>query len=148
MTQPYPYLRHTVDLGNELPYCQLPIFSNFEGHFAAHFLRVLIDRADASPDAPTLTDAQREALDKLEEFAADPAMHVSFDLEQGDVLLLNNWTTFHRRSQFVDAEDPALKRHLLRIWLSMPNSRPIDPCFVDHFGATEAGAIRGGMKPR
>ena len=51
-----------VDLGNELPYCQLPIFSEFEGHFAAHFLRVLIDRADASPDAPDLTDAQLEDI--------------------------------------------------------------------------------------
>jgi hypothetical protein len=63
------------------------------------------------------------------------------------VLLLNNWTTFHRRSEFVDAPEPELKRHLLRIWLSMPNSRPIDARFAEHFGATEAGALRGGMRP-
>jgi hypothetical protein len=29
----------------------------------------------------------------------------------------------------------------------MENSRPIAPCFADHFGATAAGAIRGGMRP-
>ena len=39
-----------------------------------------------------------------------------------------------------------MKRHLLRIWLSMPNSRPIDQSFEDNFGSTKAGAVRGGMK--
>ena len=147
LSRPYPYLRHTVDRGNAKAYCELPVFSERDGRFAAHFLRVLIDRADASPDAPNLTDQQRAALDTLEQLAEDPEMHVSFSLEPGDVLLLNNWTTFHRRSEFVDAADPAQRRHLLRIWLSMPNSRPIDPSFADHFGATEAGALRGGMRP-
>jgi len=146
LSRPYPFLRHTVDGGNEKPYCELPIFSERDGHFAAHFLRVLIDRADASAEAPSLIAEQRAALDKLEDLAEDPALHVSFPMEPGDVLLLNNWTTFHRRSEFVDAPEPALKRHLLRVWLSMDNSRPIDRRFVDHFGAVEAGALRGGMR--
>ncbi|MBP85519.1 MAG: hypothetical protein CMJ64_02195 [Planctomycetaceae bacterium] len=51
------------------------------------------------------------------------------------------------RSEFVDHDDPALKRLLLHIWLSVPNSRPLDPRFAGSYGATEAGAIRGGMKP-
>ncbi len=147
LSRPFPYLRHTVDLGNARPYVELPVFSERDGRFAAHFLRVLIDRADRSGDAPSLTDEQRAALDTLERVAEDPAMHASFNMAPGDVLLLNNWTTFHRRSEFVDAEATELKRHLLRIWLSMPNSRPIDPSFADHFGATEAGALRGGMRP-
>ena len=29
----------------------------------------------------------------------------------------------------------------------MPNSRPLDPLFADNYGAVEAGAIRGGMRP-
>jgi len=36
----------------------------------------------------------------------------------------------------------------LRIWLSVPNSRPIDPLFQDNFGATEGGSLRGGMQAR
>jgi hypothetical protein len=147
LREPYPYLRHTVDSGNVLPFCRLPVFSEQDGHFAAHFLRVLIDRADRAPNAPTLTQAQRDALDTLETLAEDPALHARLQLEPGDVLLLNNWTTFHRRSAFADAPDVAEGRHLLRIWLSVPNSRPIAPCFADHFGATAAGALRGGMRP-
>ncbi|MDA0204172.1 MAG: TauD/TfdA family dioxygenase [Acidobacteria bacterium] len=147
LSRPYPYLRHTVDLGNQRPYCELPIFSERDGFFGAHFLRVLIDRADQSADAPNLTEEQRAALDTLEALAEDPAMHASFRMALGDVLLLNNWTTFHRRSEFIDAPEPECKRHLLRVWLSMDNSRPIDPSFADHFGATEAGTLRGGMHP-
>ncbi|MEZ5365386.1 MAG: TauD/TfdA family dioxygenase [Bryobacterales bacterium] len=147
LRRPFPYLRHTVDQGNQRPYCELPVFSERDGRVGAHFLRVLIDRADRSDQAPNLTDEQRKALDALEALAENSAMHASFSLKAGDVLLLNNWTTFHRRSEFVDAEEPERKRHLLRVWLSMPNSRPIDPRFADHFGATEAGALRGGMRP-
>ena len=147
LCQPLPYLRHTVDTGNALPYCLLPVFSEREGHFAAHFLRVLIDRADQAPDAPTLTPLQRDALDALETLAEDPALHVRLRLAPGDVLLLNNWTTLHRRSAFTDGPAPRERRHLLRIWLSMPDSRPIASCFEDHFGATAAGAVRGGMRP-
>ena len=147
LRQPYPYLRHTVDVGNMRSYCELPIFSEHEGYFAAHFLRVLIDRADVSDVAPTLTTSQRLALDALETLAEDPGFHVSFGMEAGDLLLLNNWTTFHRRNEFIDTEVVGRKRHLLRIWLAMADSRPIAPCFVDHFGATAAGVVRGGMRP-
>ncbi|MEM7011129.1 MAG: TauD/TfdA family dioxygenase [Verrucomicrobiota bacterium] len=143
---PYYYKRHNVDTGNDLPYCQQPIFSFHEGHFASAFLRVLIERAYAMNDLPDMTVAQREALDFVEAVAAEPEMHAAFHQEPGDILLLNNWVTYHRRTAFVDYDDPALKRHILRIWLSVPNSRPLAPWFKDNYGATEAGAIRGGMR--
>ncbi|MEM9803350.1 MAG: TauD/TfdA family dioxygenase [Planctomycetota bacterium] len=143
-----PYLRHTVDEGNQRPYALVPVFTEHDGRFAGSLLRVLIDRADASPEAPDLTDEQRAALDALEEIAEEPRLYASFRLEAGDLLLLNNWTTFHRRTAFEDDPDPSARRHLMRVWLSMPNSRPLDPRFEDHFGATAAGAVRGGMPAR
>lgn len=148
LMQPYYYRRHNVDLGNEQAYCRQPIFSFCEGHFAGSFLRVLIERAYSSGEVPAMTDSQREALDFLEEVAEEPEMHIRFRQEPGDILLLNNWVTFHRRSEFKDFDEPELKRHILRIWLSVPNSRPIDPSFKENYGATEAGAIRGGMRAK
>lgn len=148
LMQPYYYRRHNVDLGNDRPFCRQPIFSFCQGHFAASFLRVLIERAYESPEVPAMTDRQREALDYLEEVAEDEAMHLRFRQKPGDILLLNNWVTLHRRTEFEDFDDPERKRHILRIWLSVPNSRPIDPLFIDNFGATEAGAIRGGMRAK
>ncbi|NNE93971.1 MAG: TauD/TfdA family dioxygenase [Verrucomicrobiales bacterium] len=148
LCQPFVYKRHTVDLGNEKPYCEQPVFSFCDGHFAANFLRVLIDRADSDPDLPNLSAAQKEAMDFLEEVAGDPEIHVRFRQEPGDILLLNNWVTLHRRSAFEDHAEPEKKRCLFRVWLSMPNSRPLDPMFEDNYGAVEAGAIRGGMRAR
>ena len=92
-----------------------------------------------------MTDRQREALDFLEEVAEDPRLRVRIRQQPGDVLLLNNWVTFHRRTEFEDWQDSTRKRHILRAWLSVPNSRPIDQLFLANYGATEAGAIRGGM---
>lgn len=148
LCRPFHYQRHNVDLGNQNPYCRQPIFSFTDGHFACSFLRVLIDRAYASEDVPAMTDRQREALDFLEQTCERPEIQYRFYQQPGDMLFLNNWTTLHRRSEFVDQEDPVEKRHLLRIWLSVPNSRPIDPLFRDNFGATEAGALRGGMQAK
>ena len=98
------------------------------------------------PETPEMTALQREALDVLEQVAERTDLRVTFRQKVGDILFLNNFVTFHRRTEFVDYDEPELKRHLLRIWLSMPNSRPLDPRFAGNYGATEAGAIRGGMR--
>ena len=146
LKQPFVYKRHTVDLGNELPHCEQPIFSFQDGFFACSFLRVLIDRANADPELPDLSPPQIEALDFLEEVANEPGQSVRILQEPGDILLLNNWTTLHRRTAFQDHENPEDRRRLFRIWLSMPNSRPIDPRFEGNFGATGAGELRGGFR--
>ena len=148
LQQPFYYLRHNVDQGNDRPWCRQPIFSLYENHFACNFLRVLIERAANSDDLPDLSDKQAEALDFLEEVAAEPDNHVTFRQEPGDLLLVNNWVLLHRRNEFVDFDDLDERRHLLRIWLSMPNSRPLHPDFAGNYGATAPGAIRGGMKAR
>ena len=141
----YPYKRHSVDLGNPRPWIEQPVFSSRDGHFACSFLRVLIDRAHQDPDLPDLDPEQIEAIDFLERIAEEEGNALLYRQEPGDVLLLNNWVTLHRRSAFEDFEDPAEKRRLFRTWLSMPNSRPLDPRFADNFGATESGSVRGGF---
>jgi hypothetical protein len=146
LMEPFHYLRHTVDGGNERPWCRQPIFAFEQGHFASAFLRVLIERAAASPDLPDLTPLQCEALDLVESVAAEPGMAVRFTQQPGDLLFLNNWVTYHRRTEFVDHTAPDERRHILRIWLAVPNSRPLAPAFLDNYGAIEAGAVRGGMK--
>lgn len=147
LMKPFVYKRHLVDGGNQAPFCEQPIFSFCQGHFAASFLRVLIDRAHDDPDLPDLSGTQREALDFLEKTAERPELRVRFRQKTGDALFLNNWVTFHRRSSFEDWTAPEKRRHLLRIWLSVPNSRPLDPCFLPNFGDVAPGALRGGMLP-
>jgi len=118
----------------------------YGGHFASNLLRVLIERAYSGVGAAPMEPVQREALDFLEEVAAEPGMHFRFRQNPGDILFLNNWVTYHRRTEFTDQADPEKRRHLLRVWLSVPNSRPLHPDFAGNYGRTEAGAIRGGMR--
>ena len=147
LCQPFPYKRHVVDEGNALPYCMQPVFSWKDNHFACSYLRVLIDRADLDAQCPDLSNDQREALNFLDSVCEREILQNRFTLKRGDLLFLNNWTTLHRRTAFEDFEEPEKRRHLLRVWLSVPNSRPLDESFRANFGAVEAGAIRGGMQP-
>ena len=50
-------------------------------------------------------------------------------LRTGDIQFINNFATVHTRTAFVDdAEDPARQRHLLRLWISCPETgRPLCP---------------------
>lgn len=39
-------------------------------------------------------------------------------LEKGDLLLLNNYTMLHGRTEFIDSDDELKKRHLVRLWIT------------------------------
>ena len=69
------------------------------------------------------------------------------DFQPGDIQLLNNYTILHARGDFEDHDDPALKRHLLRIWLQVPTARALAPDFERRYGRfspypTRAEAMR------
>ena len=131
----------TVDLGNQRPWCCQPIFS-IHRSLACNILHVLIDRAYALPELPDLRPVQLEALNFVETTAARKDLNVRFRLNRGDLLLCNNFTTLHRRTAYEDYEDQELRRHLFRIWLSVPNSRPLHPHFKDNYGAIGSGEPR------
>ncbi len=147
LCRPFPYKRHVVDKGNDMPYCEQPIFSWKKNFFACSYLRVLIDRADEDDQCPSLSALQRESLDFLDSVCEREKLQTRFTLQRGELVFLNNWTTLHRRTAFEDFSKPEKRRHFLRVWISVPNSRPLDESFRANFGATEAGALRGGMLP-
>ncbi|HWJ60797.1 MAG TPA: TauD/TfdA family dioxygenase [Acidimicrobiales bacterium] len=74
--------------------------------------------AQRHPEVPRLTVAQLEAMELLESIANDPAVHVEMDFRPGDIQWLNNARILHAREAYTDAEDPAERRHLLRLWLA------------------------------
>jgi hypothetical protein len=67
-----------------------------------------------------LSDADRALLDLYNEIADSPDFHLDMDLEPGDVQLLSNHTVLHARTDYEDHLEPELKRHLLRLWISLP----------------------------
>ncbi|MDB5925340.1 MAG: hypothetical protein JWN13_4276 [Betaproteobacteria bacterium] len=123
-----------------------PIFGFRDGHFTGLFSPAYIRFAQEFPEVPRLTQAQEEALELFGDLAEELALDMSF--EPGDIQLLNNHLIYHARTRYEDHEEEEKKRLLLRLWLSVPGSRPLPSGYELLFGSIEAGALRGGVVAR
>lgn len=132
----------------DAPYFSLPIFSYHAGYLSVRFtVRSYYESATRFDGIAPLTDTQNAALDLLEETATRPRMSFGFAFEPGDIQLVNNYCVLHSRTAFEDYPEPERRRHILRLWLSVPNSRPLPPWFEARFGSVQSGAVRGGIFP-
>ena len=121
----------------------LPIFGVRDGKFTSHYSLTFIEVAQMVPGVPPLTPAQREAIELLMALADELAFPMRF--EPGDMQLVNNHVIYHARTAFEDDPGSGQVRLLYRLWLSMPNSRPLPPGHEVLWGSIEAGALRGGI---
>jgi len=71
------------------------------------------------PDVAPFTEDEQALLDTYEQIAAEPGIYLDMDLQPGDIQLLSNHTNLHARTDYEDYDDPAERRHLLRLWLSL-----------------------------
>ncbi|MEO0492473.1 MAG: TauD/TfdA family dioxygenase [Actinomycetota bacterium] len=93
-----------------------------------------------------LTDAQAELLDLVDRLCFDPSIHVQFKLEEGDIVLVNNYAVAHSRKGFEDFDEPERKRHLLRLWLVMHDGRDLAADFDNRAGLkSTADIIEDGL---
>ena len=98
-----------------------PICRDQQGRLNTFFIPWYIRRAQELPDVPPMTDEQHEALAALETTANDPALYLDMEFLPGDVQWLKNSVILHKRTEYEDWEEPARKRHLLRLWLAAPD---------------------------
>jgi alpha-ketoglutarate-dependent taurine dioxygenase len=56
------------------------------------------------------------ALDAMSEIVDSPELWVEFTIERGQVQFINNRQFAHSRTDFKDAAEPQLRRHLIRLW--------------------------------
>lgn len=111
--------------GETEPWIRQPVFAFHEGYFAARGVSAAIEKAQALPGVPPLSDAEREALQMFRDLAIELAVEIPF--EQGDIFYLFNHVTLHSRTAFEDWPEPERKRHLLRLWLTTHGARPLPP---------------------
>jgi hypothetical protein len=76
-------------------------------------------------DIPGPTAARRELLELYDSIAASDDLALGMDFEPGDVQLLSNHSILPARTEYEDHEAPERKRHLLRLWLSLPTRRSL-----------------------
>ncbi len=127
-----------------LPYLLIPVFSHYQDKITPFYQRQYIESAQRFPAAPRLTAQHLEALDLFDKLCNDPALHLSMMLEKGDMQFVYNHAMLHDRTGFEDWEALSQRRHLLRLWLSIPGDRPLPPVFATRYGSVEVGN-RGGI---
>lgn len=126
------------------PYFEIPVLNWHAGFLTGIYQRQYVDSAQRFPDAPRLSKAQVEALDLFDELANDPRLHLSMQLEPGDMQFVYNHSLLHDRTAFRDWPEAHKKRHLLRLWLAIPGDRPLPESFKQRYGSIEIGN-RGGI---
>jgi hypothetical protein len=126
------------------PYFEIPVFTWHQQHLNVMYQRQYIQSAQRFSDAMPLSPDHIEALDLFDELANDSELALSMKLEPGDMQFVHNHSMLHDRMGFEDWPEPERSRHLLRLWLSIPDDRPLPDCFAERFGSTTIGD-RGGI---
>ena len=121
----------------------LPVFGVHDGKITSQYSRTYVEQAQQIAGVPPLTPAQGEALDLLAEIAEESCLLAPF--APGDIQLLNNHVVYHGRTAYSDDRAGGQVRCLLRLWLSVANSRTLPDGFEVLWGSTRAGALRGGV---
>ncbi len=113
------------------PY-NVPVFSNVRGKVSCMHVRVYIRAAAENLGTPVPPDLD-EALDYFAALGEREDIRLHFMLEPGEFLICHNFTTLHSRTAFEDSEEN--HRHLLRLWLRVPNGRPAVPALLERGAA-------------
>ena len=92
-----------------------PVFHYHAGKLSAR-LNVSLIRKGYDVAGVDIDSETRDALAALEAVADHPDLWFELSVERGQVQFLNNRNVVHYRSEFIDDEDPARKRHLVRSW--------------------------------
>lgn len=146
--QPFYWSWNKQEPPGEKPYYQQPIFSEQGGSFSCRYIDGQIKNAQAFPEVPRFTSAQNEARAMIDDLANNEEFNFAMMFQPGDLQLVNNHVCFHARTAFEDWPDSERRRHLLRMWLAVPNSRPLSPLMGTIYQDQHAGALRGGFPSR
>ncbi len=110
------------------PWHESPVFNFVDGMFSAVCGYVHILKGHAYAGAPDISPLQLEALDMA--------------FEPGDIQILNNSVIVHGRSAYDDWPEASRRRHLWRLWMTVPGLRPRAPYFENYEGGVCLTATR------
>lgn len=127
------------------PWFEMPVFMRHNGQFNGYGpLPQYIDSSQRFADAPRLSTRQRAAIDLFYAICADERFCLRIPFRPGDIQYLQNHLIFHSRTAYEDWPDSARKRHLIRMWLSLPDGRVLPPIFLNKWTNITLGTRRGG----
>jgi hypothetical protein len=140
---PIPRSRFGEEAGGEHVIYDLPVFGVRDGKLTSHYSLTYIEYAQMLAQARKLSAAEHEAIQMLMDVAEEECFEMRF--APGDIQLLNNHVIYHGRTAFKDDEAAGQNRLLMRLWLSVPNSRTLPDDHAILWGDVAAGKPHGGI---
>jgi len=140
-----------TDRRGEIPkgmpaYFSIPVYNWYCKKLTVIYQRQYIDSAQRFSGAFKLTPQHIAALDLFDLLCNNSQLHLRMQLEPGDMQFVYNHSLLHDRTAFIDFEPLAQRRHLLRLWLALPNDRELPAAFKERYETITVGD-RGGMNP-
>jgi hypothetical protein len=139
----YVFHRRGEEKPGDLPHTpyRVPVYSNTEGKVSTRYVRTYVEAGEAAAGRP-MGEAERAVLDHFEEVTKRPELMLEFTLQPGEIYFINNYTILHARTAFDDGDaEEDRRRHLLRLWLEVPEMRPVHP----HIKSGGIEAVPGRM---
>lgn len=124
------------------PYFQMPVFNYYQDYLTINYQGRYIRTAQRFDELPRFTEAQEEALAMISALADELCLDIGF--EPGDMQFLHNHVALHSRTDYDDYPEPERRRHLLRLWLSTPDGRPLPDCYAERYFSLEPGQRPAG----
>ena len=113
---------------------KVPVFCNVDGQVSCYF-HGLFQMAAAKQMGVDLPEDLVEAQKFFSSVAQRPEIRADFMLEPGEMLFWHNFMALHSRTAFNDT--PEQKRLLLRLWINVPDGRPMHPSFTERAAAMD-----------
>ena len=147
LQQPFYFGRQGEHAAEEPPYYLASIVGFKNGLFACRHIRNHINGGQLTfPELPRLTAIQNEAMDMFDALLGREDLCYHMYLQKGDFQFLNNHVNLHARTEYEDFEEPEKQRHLLRLWLSLPQAQALPDSWLATYKAVDQGALRGGFR--
>lgn len=103
---------------------RFPVFQVFDGRLSGSVNLKSVSAVPVATGEP-FTARERKTYDFLCQAVEREDLKLEFRMQPGDLLLPHNLMVLHKRSRFIDHDDPARRRLLLRFWFNLHNGRPL-----------------------
>ena len=110
------YYYVSVEEGGEVVPRRVPVYSIEDGVVSCRILRNTIETARKMGYA-NYSELEEAALDHMDGLVNRDDLRLDMMLGAGDMQFINNYTTLHARTEFVDYPEPERRRRMVRLWL-------------------------------
>ena len=101
-------------------FAECPIYAtNDDGKMFAFWAPDPFKTAPRGDHVPELSERQVEAMAVMDDLNENPDFQLYMNFQPGEIQFLNNYSIVHSRAAYEDDPDPALKRDLIRLWLTV-----------------------------